>query len=427
MSLALQLSETDAAEVPNGRLTDKFPSSTTLWQVLRKFEDGVAGVHGGKKNLTAKGAPSTGAGAGRLFYQQPVLQVMNRELYSFTDLQKTLAQLGLNSGSALIRLSYRQSSLPLEDAMVQIQAYFDSTDIPPATQKPEAMNTSGESVPDELKAVDKEEAATHQNSGLAEYTQDGSGAPLTENTSTRDASASDPFPEPQDASVTSRPVSVYRPPTATTPSAASIPHNEADYTPTVEHATIHQRLLNASSRNQRMPSEAEITKQREEEAEKLAAIKEVEVKIRFPDQSAVSSKFGQNDTGANLYDFVRECLDVRYRSEIFMLRNPGVKGKNEIVFDNEKRLIKDVLLRGRVLVVFAWDDSKASVEARGARTILKSELQAQAQDFKPPEIAGMADDDKGMKVNVGKQEEKNDEGGSGGKKMPKWLKGLAKK
>ena len=427
MSLALQLSETDAAEVPNGRLTDKFPSSTTLWQVLRKFEDGVAGVHGGKKNLTAKGAPSTGAGAGRLFYQQPVLQVMNRELYSFTDLQKTLAQLGLNSGSALIRLSYRQSSLPLEDAMVQIQAYFDSTDIPPATQKPEAMNTSGESVPDELKAVDKEEAATHQNSGLAEYTQDGSGAPLTENTSTRDASASDPFPEPQDVSVTSRPVSVYRPPTATTPSAASIPHNEADYTPTVEHATIHQRLLNASSRNQRMPSEAEITKQREEESEKLAAIKEVEVKVRFPDQSAVSSKFGQNDTGANLYDFVRECLDTRYRSEIFMLRNPGVKGKNEIVFDNEKRLIKDVLLRGRVLVVFAWDDSKASVEARGARTILKSELQAQAQDFKPPEIAGMADDDKGMKVNVGKQEEKNDEGGSGGKKIPKWLKGLAKK
>lgn len=424
VSLALQLPESEATGVSNGRLTDKFPSSTTLWQVLRKFEDGVAGTAGQKKNLTARGVPSTGSGSGRLFYSQPVLQVMNRELSTFSDLQKTLAQLGLNSGSALMRLSYRQSELPLEDAMVQIQAYFDSLD-PAPTPKPSAQiqRNQAESVqPATLEARDQSAEHPSEHAPVPEYTEDISSEGATEPA---------PDQELNDTSVTSRPVSVYRPPTATSPSASLLPHNEADYTPTVEHAQVHQKMLNQSSRNQRLPTEAEIAKQQEEESEKLAAIKDVEIKIRFPDQSSVSSKFGQQDTGSTLYTFVRECLDSKYQNEAFFLRNPGVKGKNEVVLDKDKKLIKDLLLKGRVLVVFAWDDTKASIDARSARSVLKPELQARAQELKPAEVPGMADDDndRGVKVNISKNNEKVEEGsGSGiGKKMPKWLKGLGKK
>ena len=43
VSIALQLPDSESKGQPNARLTDKFPSSTTLWLVLRKFEAGVAG------------------------------------------------------------------------------------------------------------------------------------------------------------------------------------------------------------------------------------------------------------------------------------------------------------------------------------------------------------------------------------------------
>lgn len=205
-------------------------------------------------------------------------------------------------------------------------------------------------------------------------------------------------------------------------------HNEGDYTPTVEHAHIHQKLLQQNSRNVRLPTEAELEAQANEEAAKWAAVKEVEIRIRFPDQSAVSAKFGQSDTGADLYNFVRECLEERWRQEGFTLRNPGIKGKNEVVPDvSDKKLIQHLQLRGRVLVVFGWDDHSASIEARSMKAVLKEELRSQAQELKVQDVPGVADerDDPGLKVNMAKKETSSEEGG--GKKMPKWLKGLTKK
>ena len=138
VSVALQLPESEAQGLPNARLTDKFPSSTTLWLILRKFETGVAGNVASKRNLTARGVPSTDAGAGRLYYERPVVQIMGRELTSFTDLQKTLAQLGCNNGSILLRLSFKPSDTPLEEAMAEIEGYFHSVDGSDLERKDEA-------------------------------------------------------------------------------------------------------------------------------------------------------------------------------------------------------------------------------------------------------------------------------------------------
>ncbi|KAI4131652.1 MAG: hypothetical protein LQ347_002880, partial [Umbilicaria vellea] len=82
-------------------------------------------------NITARGAPNITngeSGAGRLFYETPVVQIIGRELSSFMDLQKTLAQLGFNSGSVLLRLSFRLSETPLEEAMGEIDQYFKSVE-----------------------------------------------------------------------------------------------------------------------------------------------------------------------------------------------------------------------------------------------------------------------------------------------------------
>jgi tether containing UBX domain for GLUT4 len=254
-------------------------------------------------------------------------------------------------------------------------------------------------------------------------------------------SNAEPSSEPSEilSTTTSRPLSVYRPPSRSTPSAALTTHNEADYTPTVEHAQIHQKLLNNSTRNVRLLTDSQLAEQAAVEAEKYSAIKDVEIKIRFPDQSAITSKFGQEDTGATLYRFVRDdCLAPQFKQQPFVLRNPGIKpgGTGDTIPDSDepkKKLIQGLLLKGRVLVVFEWADS-ASLEARGARSVLKEELRAVAAEMKVEDLSvGPKEEVKGVRVDLGKGKGKDEGDGDGsgagglGKKMPKWLKGLAKK
>ncbi len=162
VSVALQLPPSEVRpgddDAPNGRLVDKFVSTTTLWHVLRRFESAAppppsaagstgSGGSGGSgrrsRNFTARGVPrmntsgaaadgeqigseGAGSGSGRLYYETPVLQYMGRELATFAHLQKSLAELGLTSGTALLRLSFRPTAQPLEEAMSEIERYFHS-------------------------------------------------------------------------------------------------------------------------------------------------------------------------------------------------------------------------------------------------------------------------------------------------------------
>ena len=129
--MALQLPESEKEGVANGRMTDKLPSSTSLWQILRRFESATVGGLGAQKNFTGRGVPSMDNGdygAGRLYYETPVLQIMGREYSSLTELQKTLGQLGFNDGTVLLKLSFRTTSSPLEQAQKEIEDYFKSLD-----------------------------------------------------------------------------------------------------------------------------------------------------------------------------------------------------------------------------------------------------------------------------------------------------------
>jgi tether containing UBX domain for GLUT4 len=345
---------------------------------------------------------------------------MNRELASFTDLQKSLAQLGFNTGSALLRLSFRATETPLEEAMVQIQDYFTSIEgegpaAPPS--QPQQSAPATEPQPAALPTQPEWTEESHSQPALQPQ-------PETSTTSSPQS--------PTATSASGRPISVFRPPTASTPSAALTSHNEADYTPTIEHAQIHQKVLQQNTRNVRLKTEAELAAQAEEEAAKWAAVKNVEVKIRFPDQSTIVTPFTQSDNAADLYHFVRECLETRWRSEVFLLRNPGIRGKNEFIPDDSgKKLIKDLQLKGRVLLTFAWDEQKASVQARSTKSVLREDLRERAQELEVKDVTMIdveADKDPGVKINVGKMDTgKSEDSGQSKSKMPKWLKGLNKK
>ncbi|CAG8065152.1 unnamed protein product [Penicillium olsonii] len=421
VTVGLQLPESEVRGAPNGRILDKFPSTTTLWLVLRKFEAGVAGS-GLTRNLTSRAVPSTGdaSGAGRLNYEIPVLQIMEREVSTFTDLQKTLAQLGYNSGNVLIRLSFRRTEQPIEEAMAHIGEFFKTEDETPSTQD---TNTAPPVVPAEVKPDD----SAQQSSELPEPESSGVLAapsePLASPPSTLDPATS--------TTESGRNVTVFSPPSESTPSSAQLAYNENDYVPSIEHAQLHQRLLNESSRNQRLPTHAEMAAKAKEDEARQAAIREVDVKVRFPDQSQVVAKFGASDTGHSLYEFVRGCLSPPFAKENFHLTvhiASRSQHASEISSSDQKLLIKDIKLVGRVLINFSWADNAAPFVHERRSETLRPELRSQAQQLKveqPPEPK----EEEVVPSQPGPSSASGDAKPSSARKpgaMPKWLK-LGKK
>ncbi|CAI7565216.1 unnamed protein product [Penicillium glandicola] len=422
VTVGLQLPESEARGAPNGRILDKFPSTTTLWLVLRKFEAGVAGS-GPVRNLTSRAVPSADGGdvAGRLYYEIPVLQILEREVSSFTDLQKTLAQLGFNSGNVLIRLSFRRTEQPIEEAMIQIGEFFKSADEAPSTQDKNAAPTTAPAA-----STGKEPAQKLPISLQPE---------LSSVTAASDEVAHPPsISEPATSTAGSgRTITVFSPPSEDTPSSAKLDYNESDYIPSIEHAKLHQRLLNQSSRPKRLPTDAEIAAKAEAEAARRAAIHEVDVKVRFPDQSQVVVKFGTSDTGQSLYEFARGCLAPPFASENFILTVHGVsrsKHTNAIPPSDKKHLIKDLGLAGRVLVNFSWADDVASFVHERRAEILRPELRSQAQQLKVEQPPEDKEEDVPGPSQPGPSSAQGGDKPAGPRKsgaMPKWLKLPGKK
>ena len=424
VSVALQLPEFEAKNVPGGRLTDKFPSNTTLWMILRKFEsNGTMNF-----NFTGRGiaqVASRGSGAGRIYYETPVLNIMGRELSSFTDLQKTLAQLGLNNGSSLIRLNFRKTDTPLEEAMAEIGQYFKSMEEPAAAGAHSGTTAETESTPEGAVAPVTDAIAKEANPETS--TAISIDPPESSASSDNAATALTPA-TPSEASIpdevvvgpNQRPISVFAAPSSQTPKAALNPHNEDDYEPTVAHAKLHQLNLQAKSQNKRLLSDAELRQQAEEKAAQLAAIKEVSIKVRFPDQLTVVSSFTALDNGATLYDFVRGVIAAEHQP--FSLSWMSPKGPQTIPNNTTVRLIKDLGFAGRMLINFNWDDG-ASTEAR-SKTTLKEMYVSKAKELQVQEVAAaQAQEEANSPATSAAPKEQESSGGNKGKGgMPKWLK-----
>lgn len=381
--------------------------------VLRKFEAAVAGS-GPARNFTARGVPATvggdATGSGRLFYETPVLQILEREISSFTDLQKSFAQLGFNSGNVLIRLSFRRTEEPLEEAMVKIGEYFNSVEdaSPSPAQNPEPTAS----------AEIESEASNEQPSSSVPPGSTSVPVPDSEQT-LPPAASSEPSPPTSTRSIT-----VFSPPTASTPSSSQIPYNENDYIPSIEHAKAHQRLLSQSYRPTRLPSDAEIAAKATAEEKRRADIREVDVKVRFPDQSQVVAKFGPPDSGQSLYNFVRSCLAAPFASEKFILTVPSPSRTANAIPDAEQTfLIKDLGMAGRVLVNFTWAD-RAVLHRR--TELLRPELRGQARELKVEQPPEPVEEPSALHEPGPSRPQGGDKPGAR-KGMPKWLKLPGKK
>lgn len=429
VSVALQLPNPDASG--SSRLTDKFPSTTTLWLILRAFES----ADGSKRNFTARGVPQLQAqasGAGRLCFETPVIQLLGRELSSFSDLQKTLAQLGINSGSALLRLTFKNTDTPLEEAMAEIGQYFKEVE-GSGSQK---VHTSGLEDIAASRAPSGTISSPEATDGPSPPTPpslDSSCSPLQTN-STMDPSTLDQFAEndrsseldvPASDIVTGpslRAMSVFAPSSASTLKAAQQPFNERDYEPTTDHAKLHQSRLSATGASKRLPSDVEIAAEATAQAKKMAGVKEVEIKIRFPDQMQVISTFSNVDTASTLYDFVKHLMTRE--DEPFLLRFSTAKGPRTVPkgAENSARLIGGLGMSGRVLINVVWEDG-ASSEARGGN-VLKDQYQEKAKEIEVKQFDPLAAEGAGE---TSEFKGKNRDGREKKPGMPKWLKLPGKK
>ncbi|KHJ30611.1 putative ubx domain protein [Erysiphe necator] len=401
VSVALDLPAAYASLASNCRIVEKFSNDTTIWLILRKFES----KFGDALNITARGATKDCSvmkdEGNKIFYEIPVLNVMGRELSNFEDFQKTLRQLGFNSGTCLIKLSFKKTNQLLEEAQQHIQDYFQ-VDCDLKTEDPELLTESFASLEkyheDSTDVFSKEAITVSEASNQQISTLEGDKILLSDSDQNRS-------------------LEIFAPPSNQIPRAASIPHNDADFEPTITHAKLHQSRLQSDSQNKRLLSDIEKERVEKEKEDKVAKISEVSIKIRFPDQSTIVSTFSAEETGLNLYQFTTNLIEEEERPFKLTWHNKGP----QIIPKDDKKLVRHLGFQNRMLVNFSWDGPKN--DAAEKRPILKLKYANQAREVVHPIIPTSEEPDNIEsleKVDVGVQ-------GKNQKKVGKWFKGLIKK
>ena len=350
INVALQL----PASENNRRLTDKLPSTTSIWQLLRHFESKNS------LNFTQRATPQGlvgQSGAGRLCYEMPVVDALGRQVDSFVGLQKTLSQLGITSGSALLRLNFKNSGQPLEEAMQDISQYFKEAEPAGSESAPEA-STSQQPVPKGGGDLDSmPQAQEDRLQDPMEEDRPEPSAPQSEPNPAPIAPEGEPISNDGDPSLPTggRKVQIFHAPTSATLAAADFPDNESDYAPGLEHAVLHQARLKKESRNRKLLSDGEIATQEKERQAVLSTIESVKARIRLPDQDAIMIDFTKDDTGADVYKEVRSGME--HPDSVFSLKYYNDKAQHVALEDGPKKLISQLGWRGSMQINMLWNDS----------------------------------------------------------------------
>ncbi|KAI3634832.1 hypothetical protein MIR68_007213 [Amoeboaphelidium protococcarum] len=163
-----------ALQLEDARLKLQFPSTCTLLDILLKFEDQQSSAssnqsilyksHGAKKSIgnllkltDQKKDPS---------YLQPVILVANREFNTLQQLSATtLSSIGVNSGNVLLRCSFKQSEMSLEQAQRFIEIYQSQAEDRKAGINQEVLASSSSS--QSQSAAHKSQQQLQQNESLS--------------------------------------------------------------------------------------------------------------------------------------------------------------------------------------------------------------------------------------------------------------------
>lgn len=382
------------------------------------------------------------SGSGQLLYQAPVLNIMGRELSTFPDYQKTLSQLGYNSGSVLIRLVYKTPGITFFEAQQQIAQYFKEVEQAEAekpvssakspSQQPtptegEPSNTPSEPAP----AVQAQKTADHAMTDAPQRDPSVPPKPSPKESAPQTGPpASSGSTEKEQSSTTPRdplaPVGIFSAPSSSTPAAARTEVSETDFTPTVAHAQLHQARLLESSKNKRLLSDKQLAEQAAATEEKLSSVHSIEVKVRFPDNTSASWAITHDDTGAKLYKAVRSVMaepDLPFRLVV-----PGSKDVIRDIDTQDNRVIRAHKLTGRVLVNLVWDDS-VPTPARG-KPFLKSSVAQAAKNIEVPDIPAVEEEEERpaqQKPEASRQGDRSRTGDDPMKKIGKFFKLPGKK
>lgn len=434
VNIALRLPESEAKDIPGARLTDKFRSDTTLWKMLRNFE--AKGAPSGRKlHFTDRGIPQTSngttAGSGQLYYEMPVLRIMNREVSSMADFQKTLSQVGLDAGSQMIQLSFKPTEQTLDDAMSQILQFFKDEEEAEMMANQSAPVAGGLAQESSMPVAPEPSAVTDMMDTETQPQEPGGHA--TQEEKTKDTPAPQHREDTMDIDESTapphdvlKPVSIFSAPTNTTPLAASIDVPDHYYTPTVAHAQAHQESLTQSAANKRLKSDVEIEAEARAEEAKIAAVKIITVKVRFPDETSAEWKFGPGDTGATLYKAVRSVM--ANDAAPFKLVLPGPQTASSHIKDDvgvKHTLVKGYRLSGRVLLNLVWEDKVPQDVKKTA--FLKAEFASQATKVEVPDIPVVDEPEPNQPQATPPKAQTSGESSGSVKKVPKWLKGLGGK
>lgn len=415
IQIALQLPQPEAKNIPGGRLIKKFASDMTIWQILRQFESGDANA-GRNINITARGVARTSgeSGAGQLYFETPVLNIMGRDFSNFTDFQKTMSQLGHNSGSVLIRLTFKMTDKLLFDAMNDIGEYFKDTEAADRATPPAEGGAN---------STDREKSGTDTPMADALQLEEPLPQPL-QTSAVLEAAEASPEVVGSKSENPLEPINVFLAPANNIPAAVHAPQDDMDFTPSIAHAQLHQARLQESSRNRRLPSDKELEQQAAAEEAKIAAITSVRVRVRFPDNTSGDWEINQASTGAFLYDAVRHVMSAKDLPFHLVISGGTTVIKDDASETN--RLIKKYKFASRVLVSLVWDDGVA--KSLRKQPFLQSTTAIHAQQIRMPELPTYVEEkselDRPAKEEAKKESRLLDSDGK--KKIPKWLK-LGKK
>ncbi|KAI0846815.1 GLUT4 regulating protein TUG-domain-containing protein [Daldinia vernicosa] len=431
INVALQLPAPESNLFPpSGRVTDKLPSDLTIWQLLRQFESGKAS-QGKNLNITARGVAQTNngaaAGSGQLYYETPVLTIENRTLSTFADFQKSLSQLGYNSGGVLIRLSFQKTDKTLVDAMGEMSQFFKTEEA--NQQKAQESSSEPTTINDAVLSTDAPPSDSVMSDPSAEKPETDTSEAVQHDDTDLPSAAQAPPVDSMDVDVPSadnRPVTIFSAPASGTPAAALREESDEAFAPRIEHAQAHQRLLKTAGENRRLLSDKELEEKAAAEAARVAAVKSIKIKVRFPDNFSAEWPFGPDDTGATLYAEIRKIM----ANEAVPFKLVLPPGKTAIKDDSSpaSKLIGGYRLSSNTLVNFMWDD-KVPAEIR-KQPFLKNSVAGHAQKVVVPEVPDVVVEDEAghntANISVPAPQPRGEGEGSGFKK-PKWLKGFGKK
>ncbi|CAK7269409.1 hypothetical protein SEPCBS119000_003553 [Sporothrix epigloea] len=404
VTVALRLPPSEARlKLPGDRVVAKVRNDTSLWKLLRYLEE-VDDAKQRGLNLTARGVPRTshtgtataaasavGSGSGQIYWEMPVLKFAGRELSSFRDFQKTLSQVGIDTGSHQISLDFRVSELTLQEAMETMQTQLDATDNAAAsnTSAPPANTEQAAPAPESAPYITPSQAAA----------PDAASSP----TNCTEVAPAHTTATPTAASLTLepssdlQPVQVWLPPKtgAGMPAAASLRwsnESESAFAPSVMQMKAHQKQLEEAGRNKRLKSDKEIEEEKSEREAKAAAVSRVGVRIRFPDGYTAMWSFANGATGSTLYAAVRNVLAPGVQDQPFRLVPPMSRDAIQDSGDRNKHdLVRHYGMRGGMMVNFLRG---ADVPAPAAgQAYVKPAVAALAQDIVIPQSNAEDDED----------------------------------